>query len=157
MIVSDLGRLFALATIPIAFSLGFLRIEQLYLVGLVVGIFNVFFGISYQSYLPALIDRADLVEGNSKLEVSRSTAQLAGPAIAGGAIQAIGAARAIYIDAASFLLSAASLWLIRKPEPEPSPGSASGKTGLWHAMGGGIQAGIRNPTLVKNARCQGTL
>ena len=61
--------------------------------GLVVGVFNVFFGISYQSYLPALIERADLIEGNSKLEVSRSTAQLAGPAIAGVAIQAIGAAR----------------------------------------------------------------
>ncbi len=156
MIVSDLGRLFALATIPIAFSLGFLRIEQLYLVGLVVGIFNVFFGISYQSYLPALIDRADLVEGNSKLEVSRSTAQLAGPAIAGVAIQAIGAARAIYIDAASFLVSAASLWLIRKPEPEPSPGSASGKTGFWHEMGEGIQVVIGNPTLWKIAGCTAT-
>ena len=110
MIVSDLGRLLALLTIPVVFSLGRLQIEQLYIVGLVVGIFNVFFGISYQSYLPALIARSDLVEGNSKLEVSRSTAQLAGPAIAGFAIQAIGAARAIYIDAASFLISAVSLW-----------------------------------------------
>src|SRR6202165_996394 len=107
MIISDIGRMVALLTIPIAFSLGILRMEQLYLVGLVVGIFNVFFGISYQSYLPALIDRADLIEGNSKLEVSRSTAQLAGPAIAGFVIQWIGAAQAILIEAASFLVSAA--------------------------------------------------
>jgi MFS family permease len=156
MIISDLGRMVALVTIPIAFSLGYLRIEQLYVVGLVVGVFNVFFGISYQSYLPALIDRADLVEGNSKLEVSRSTAQLAGPAIAGVAIQAIGAARAIYIDAASFLVSAASLWLIRKPEPEPSPGSASGRTGFWHEMWEGIQVVIGNPTLSKIAGCTAT-
>jgi len=156
MIISDLGRMVALATIPIAFSLGILRIEQLYVVGLVVGVFNVFFGISYQSYLPALIDRADLVEGNSKLEVSRSTAQLAGPAIAGVAIQAIGAARAIYIDAASFLVSAASLWLIRKPEPEPSPGSASGRTGFWHEMWEGIQVVTGNPTLWKIAGCTAT-
>jgi MFS family permease len=156
MIISDLGRMVALVTIPVAFSLGILRIEQLYVVGLVVGVFNVFFGISYQSYLPALIARADLVEGNSKLEVSRSTAQLAGPAIAGVAIQAIGAARAIYIDAASFLVSAASLWLIRKPEPEPSPGSASGRTGFWHEMGEGIQVVIGNPTLWKIAGCTAT-
>jgi MFS family permease len=151
MIGSDIGRLLALLTIPVAFSFGLLRMEQLYLVGLVVGVFNVFFGISYQSYLPALIERADLIEGNSKLEVSRSTAQLAGPAIAGVAIQAIGAARAIYIDAASFLVSAASLWLIRKPEPEPSPGSASGRTGFWHEMWEGIQIVVGNPTLWKIA------
>jgi MFS family permease len=156
MIASDIGRLVALLTIPITFSLGLLRMEQLYVVGLVVGVFNVFFGISYQSYLPALIDRADLVEGNSKLEVSRSTAQLAGPAIAGVAIQVIGAARAIYIDAASFLVSAASLWLIRKPEPEPSPGSASGRTGFWHEMWEGIQVVIGNPTLWKIAGCTAT-
>jgi MFS family permease len=156
MIASDLGRMIALLTIPVAFSFGVLRIEQLYLVGLVVGVFNVFFGISYQSYLPALIERADLVEGNSKLEVSRSTAQLAGPAIAGLAIQVIGAARAIYIDAASFLVSAVSLWIIRKPEPEPSPGSASGRTGFWHEMWEGIQVVVGNPTLWKIAGCTAT-
>jgi MFS family permease len=156
MIISDLGRMVTLLSIPIAFSLGILRIEQLYVVGLVVGVFNVFFGISYQSYLPALIDRADLVEGNSKIEVSRSTAQLAGPAVAGVAIQAIGAARAIYLDAASFLVSAVSLWLIRKPEPEPSPGSASRRTGFWHEMWEGIQVVTGNPTLWKIAGCTAT-
>jgi MFS family permease len=156
MIVSDLGRMLALLTIPVAFSLGQLGMEQLYVVGVVVGVFNVFFGISYQSYLPALIDRADLVEGNSKLEVSRSTAQLAGPAIAGFAIQAVGAARAIYIDAASFLVSAVSLWAIRKPEPRPEPATASGKTGFWHEMWEGIQVVIHNPTLWKIAGCTAT-
>jgi MFS family permease len=156
MIASDLGRMLALATIPVAFGLGLLRIEQLYLVGLVVGVFNVFFGVSYQSYLPALIDRADLVEGNSKLEVSRSTAQLAGPAIAGVAIQAIGAARAVYIDAASFLVSALSLWLIAKPEPEPKPGSEAGRSGFWHEMWEGIQVVTGNPTLWKIAGCTAT-
>jgi MFS family permease len=156
MIWSDLGRMVALLTIPVAFSFGLLTIEQLYVVGLVVGIFNVFFGISYQSYLPALIDRADLVEGNSKLEVSRSTAQLAGPAIAGFAIQAIGAARAIYLDAASYLVSAVSLWLIKKPEPQPSPATASGRTGFWHEMWEGIQVVIHNPTLWKIAGCTAT-
>jgi MFS family permease len=156
MIASDLGRMVALVTIPIAFSLGLLTIEQLYAVALVVGVFNVFFGISYQSYLPALIDRADLVEGNSKIEVSRSTAQLAGPAIAGFAIQAIGAAEAILIDAVSYLVSAFSIWLIKKPEPQPAPATASGRTGFWHEMWEGIQVVIHNPTLWKIAGCTAT-
>jgi len=156
MIASDLGRMVALATIPAAFSFGVLTMEQLYAVGLVVGVFNVFFGISYQSYLPALIDRSDLVEGNSKIEVSRSTAQLAGPAIAGFAIQAIGAAEAIVIDAVSYLVSAVSIWLIKKPEPKPAPATASGRSGFWHEMWEGIQVVIHNPTLWKIAGCTAT-
>jgi MFS family permease len=156
MIASDLGRMVALLTIPIAFSFGALTMEQLYAVGLVVGVFNVFFGISYQSYLPALIDRADLVEGNSKIEVSRSTAQLAGPAIAGFAIQAIGAAEAILIDAVSYLVSAVSIWLIKKPEPKPAPATASGRSGFWHEMWEGIQVVIHNQTLWKIAGCTAT-
>jgi MFS family permease len=156
MIASDLGRMVALFTIPVAFSFGVLTMEQLYVVGLVVGVFNVFFGISYQSYLPALIDRVDLVEGNSKIEVSRSTAQLAGPAIAGFAIQAIGAAEAILIDAISYLVSAISIWLIKKPEPKPAPATASGRSGFWHEMWEGIQVVIHNPTLWKIAGCTAT-
>jgi MFS family permease len=156
MIASDLGRMVALATIPIAFGLGVLTVGQLYAVALVVGVFNVFFGISYQSYLPALIDRTDLIEGNSKLEVSRSTAQLAGPAIAGFVIQWIGAAEAIVIDAASYLVSAVSLWVIKKPEPQPSPATASGRAGFWHEMWEGIQVVIHNPTLWKIAGCTAT-
>ena len=39
---------------------------------------TVFFDVSYQSYLPSLVERDRLVEGNSKLEISRSGAQLAG-------------------------------------------------------------------------------
>lgn len=156
MIAADLGRMVALITIPFAFSLGVLTMEQLYVVGLVVGVCNVFFGVSYQSYLPALIDRADLIEGNSKLEVSRSTAQLAGPAVAGFVIQAIGAARAIYIDAASFFVSAVSLWAIRQPEPKPNPASASGRSGFWHEMREGIQVVFGNPTLWKIAACTAT-
>ena len=88
--------------------------------------------------------------------MSRSTAQLIGPAIAGVAIQAIGAARAVSIDAASYLVSALSLWLIKKPEPEPKPGSANGKTGFWHEMWEGIQIVIGNPTLWKIAGCTAT-
>ena len=90
-------------------------------VALLVGIANVFFDVSYQSYLPALIPRTDLVEGNSKLEVSRSAAQLAGPALAGFLIQAIGAVESLWVDAASFAISAASLFGIRKPEPAAVP------------------------------------
>ncbi len=156
MIVCDLARLLLIASVPVAALLHVLTMNQLYVVALLVGIANVFFDVSYQSYLPTLIPRTDLVEGNSKLEVSRSTAQLAGPAIAGFLIQAIGAVESLWVDAASFGFSAASLFGIRKPEPAPQPGTASGEAGFWREMWEGIQVVIGNPTLWKIAGCTAT-
>jgi MFS family permease len=151
MVASDLGRLVCLTSIPVAFALGVLRMEQLYAVGTIVGVLNVFFGISYQSYLPALIHRGDLVEGNSKLEISRSIAQLTGPALAGILIQATGPARAVYLDAASYLASALSLGWIGKPELTPGEHAESRRTGLLHEMWEGIQVVLGNSTLWKIA------
>ena len=126
MIVCDIGRGLALGSIPVAFLLNLLTLEQLYFVALLTGIFTVFFDVSYQSYLPALVDRPNLLEGNTKLEITRSTAQVAGPAVAGFLIQWIGGAKAVAVDALSFFLSALALASIKKPEPEPQPSTASG-------------------------------
>ena len=79
MIAGDLGRAAALATIPVAFALGVLTIVQLYVVGFVVGVLTVFFDVAYQSYLPSVVARDQLQEGNAKLEVSRAGAAVIGP------------------------------------------------------------------------------
>src|SRR5690242_11212099 len=81
LIVADIGRVLLLGSIPAAALLGVLRMEQLYVVGLLTGVLTVFFDVAYQSYLPVLVSREHLVEGNSKLEVSRSVAQIAGPGV----------------------------------------------------------------------------
>jgi hypothetical protein len=86
LIVGDLGRALLLLTLPISYALGILSIPQLVIVGLVLGTLTVFFDVAYQSYLPSLIPKEDLVEGNSKLEVSRSAAGLLGPSLAGALI-----------------------------------------------------------------------
>jgi MFS family permease len=156
MIGCDLGRLLALGSIPVAFALGALTLEQLYVVALLVGIFTVFFDVAYQSYLPALVDRPNLIEGNTKLEVTRSAAQITGPAVAGFLIQWIGGARAVAVDALSFLLSAIAILTIKKPEPEPKPGTASGATGFIPEMREGIDVVFKNPILWRIAACTGT-
>ena len=75
-----------------------------------------FFDIAYQSYLPTLIERTDLVEGNSKLETTQSAARVVGPAIAGFLIQLVGAAMAVAVDAMAFLTSASLIFSIKKHE-----------------------------------------
>jgi len=156
MIVCDIGRGLALGSIPVAFLLNLLTLEQLYFVALLTGIFTVFFDVSYQSYLPALVDRPNLIEGNTKLEITRSTAQVAGPAVAGFLIQWIGGARAVAVDALSFFLSAIALASIRKPEPEPKPSTASGTSGFIPEMREGLDVVIGNPILWRIAACTAT-
>ena len=105
MIVSDLGRALAMASIPIAYWLGDLTMLQLYVVAAVVGALSVTFDVSYLSFLPGLVERERLGEANSKLLGTQSVATLAGPTLAGALIGAFGAAVAVLADAVSFALS----------------------------------------------------
>jgi MFS family permease len=117
LIIGDLGRALVLGSIPLAYQLGVLHIVQLYICAFVTGILTVFFDVAYMSYLPSLVERSQLVEGNSKLEISRSAAQLGGPGLAGGLIQILSAPLAILFDSVSYLWSAAFVFWIRRPEP----------------------------------------
>jgi MFS family permease len=122
LIVGDLGRAVLLISIPAAYAAGHLTLAQLYVVGFLVGIHTVFFDVAYQSYLPSLVDRASLVEGNSKLNVTSSGAQLAGPGVAGGLIAIVTAPYALFVDAVSFLVSGSFTAAIRKHEEPPARG-----------------------------------
>lgn len=119
LIAGDLGRAAVLISIPVAFALDALTIWQLYVVGFLSGCLTVLFDVAYQSYLPTLVERHQLVEGNSKLETSRSAAQITGPGIAGVAIGALSAPLAIVLDSLSYLVSALFVLGIRRREPKP--------------------------------------
>ena len=144
MIVADVGRAIALLTIPFAFLFDVLTIWQLYAVGFLNGCFTVFFDVSYQSYLPSVVERDQLVEGNSKLEITRSASQILGPGAAGILIGALRAPLAIFVDAISFLVSALFLVWIRRPEPEPEPHDET--TGPRPSMRREVAVGLRYVT-----------
>ena len=119
LILADLARALTLITVPVAYWLDALTIWQLYAVAFVHGIGTVFYDVAYQSYLPALVGREQVVDGNSKLEISRAAANIGGPGIAGSLVAILTAPVAILADAISFLASALLLGLIKKPEETP--------------------------------------
>ena len=121
LIAGDLIRAAALSSIPVAFALNSLTIWQLYVVGFINGCATVFFDVAYQSYLPSLVERDQIVDGNSKLETSRSAAQITGPGVAGVLIGAFSAPFAIVLDALSFVASALFMFAIRRHETAPEP------------------------------------
>jgi MFS family permease len=139
LVAGDLGRAVLLATIPLAWALDVLTIWQLYGVGFGVGICTVFFDVAYQSYLPSLVDREQLVEGNAKLEVSRSGAQIAGPAIAGPLIQILTAPVAVLVDALSFVASAVFLVRIRTRETAPERPAAGDRPAMRRELAEGLR------------------
>ena len=123
LIVADIGRAALLGSLPLAWYFDVLTLLQLYVVALLTGVLTVFFDVAYQSYLPSLVGRDHLVEGNAKLEASRAVSQIAGPSIGGALVQWLTAPYAIVVDALSYLWSAVFLGAIstREERPERAP------------------------------------
>ena len=144
MVGTDLARALLLSTIPLAAWLGVLSFGQLVGVSVLAGLLTVQFDVAYHSYLPALLPREDLFDGNRRLMMSAATAEILGPGITGVLIQAITAPVAILLDAISFLVSAVSVWLIRTPEPEPVPEQHES---LWLEAAEGARTIARHPVL----------
>jgi MFS family permease len=158
LISGDLVRAVALATIP---GIWFVRqdllgMPWLYAVAIVVGIATVFFDSAYQAYLPSLVERNQLIEGNQKLEISRSTAQLTGPGVAGAMISFLSAPVTIALDAVSFFVSAVAVWLIRKPEPAPEPRTGGQQSNFLAEIREGLGVITGSPILRAIAACTST-
>jgi MFS family permease len=145
MIAADLGRMVLLGLVPFAALAGILRMEHLYIVGFLVGIMNVFFDVAYTAYLPTLVERDRLVEGNSRLQVSASIAEIGGPGLAGGLVQLVTAPVAIAADALSFLVSALSLAWIGASEPRSM--STDGPGSIPAEIREGLRFVFSNPVL----------
>ena len=151
LIAGDLARAGLLASIPIAYAMDVLTIWQLYGVGFFVGIATVFFDIAYQSYLPALVERQQIIDGNAKLEISRSAAQLGGPGIAGLLVGWLRAPAAILVDAVSFLGSAFFIFSIRKLELSQADRAPRRK--MRTELREGLSYVLRHPYLKNIAAC----
>ena len=155
MISMDIGRAAILLMIPLASALGLLRIEVLYAVALLVGALSVLFDVAHLAFLPSLVERERLVEGNSKLQTTTSVAQVAGPGLGGVLVGLLGAAFAVLIDALSFLASALLIGGIRVKES--SGAAASDARGVIGEIGQGLRVVVAHPILRVLAGCSGTI
>jgi len=150
LVANDLIRALALGSLPVAYYLDLLTFGQLCVVALIAGTATVFFDVAYQSYLPSIVDRRQISEGNSKLEVSRSVAQVAGPGLSGFMIRFLGAPLMVLVDAVSFLLSAAFVARIRHEEPVHDK---STRRALRVEIAEGLRFVLKHPLLSRIAAC----
>ncbi|TLZ94768.1 MAG: MFS transporter [Methanobacteriota archaeon] len=153
LIAGDLGRGFIVVAIATLTLLGIVRMEYLYVLGFATGILTVFFDVSYQAYLPALVPRGQIVEGNSKLEATNTTAQVTGPVLAGFALKAVGYAFAMVADGLTFFFSAGLMARIRTPEAVPA---TSERRAVTTEIREGLHVVFRDRRLWSIAGCTGT-
>lgn len=158
LVAADIGRGVILMSIPVSYVLGTLTMWQLYIVAFTTGTLTAFFDVADQSYLPAILDRDDLVDGNADLQISYSVAQIGGPTLGGNLIAIIAAPFALVIDALSFFISGGFISAVRRREVKPERRvDASGRPASMRAeIADGLRYVLGNRYLRPIAACTGT-
>lgn len=158
MVWCDLGRLAVVGSVPLAVAADALTFAQLCAVAALSSVLSVFFSVAYPAYLPTLLRREQLMDGNGKLGSSQSVAQVAGPGIGATLVGLFGAANAMAADAMSFLASAGGLLAIRTAEPPVAKTGAAaiGRSGFRARIRDGLSYVVREPILLRGMLWSGS-
>ena len=124
MISADLLRAVMIMTIPVLSWQGSLSVWWIYAVGFLNGTISIAFDASEFAAIPGLVNSDDLVTANGRIQASYSAATIIGPLIAGALLTIMSVESVFTVDAASFLVSAAALWMVRASFNSSDPGAA---------------------------------
>jgi Na+/melibiose symporter-like transporter len=144
MIAVDILSALAIASVPVAGALGILSVVWIIAVLFLISTFGIFFQACEFAAVPSLVGKDDLVAANGRVQASFAAAQIAGP-FAGGALLAFAPVEVLlYGDAATFLVSAIALALVRAPFNSPVTRRA---TSLRQDIAEGLRYVLRHPVL----------
>lgn len=153
MIFCDATRMLLIASVPLVGLAGYLSLPYLYAIVGVSGILTVQFTIAYRSQLPKLVPSSQLVEGNGKLGMCESLAELVGPALGGALVGLVGSSRTLFANVLTYGLSALTLGLLRVPASEADESDTSNRVSFKAAMGEGLTFVRKQPILRKLLIC----
>jgi predicted MFS family arabinose efflux permease len=139
LIAADLGRMAVMIAIPVAAALRALTLVELGMALALMSTLTVIFDVADHAFLPRLITRDQLVDGNAKLATTDSLAEVGGPAIAGGLFQLLSAPIAVASCALTYLASALILATLPPSKPGPPATAASA------APAGGVRIVLAHP------------
>jgi MFS family permease len=140
IVMSDVGRACLLGTIPVAWLLGILTMEWLYVIAFLTGALSLIAGLAHQALLPVIVAREQLVDANSKMALTATAAEVAGPTIASSLVQFFTAPVAIAADAVSYLVSALMLSRIRTSETGHARAPLRGR--MWRDIAQGVRLAL---------------
>lgn len=112
MIITDILRGFFILLIPLLHFFDLLPIGYIYFSAVILSILTLLFDSASDSYIPTILKREQLMDGNSKLVMVATIMRVVGPVIAGILIATFGAAETVGINGLTFLISAIFLLFI---------------------------------------------
>lgn len=115
MIIVDLLSAAVVAALPLAAAVGALSIWWIYTTAFVLATLGIAFQAAQFAAIPSLVSRDQLVTANGRIQASFSAATVVGPLAAGALLAFIPIDGLLYIDAATFVISALALSLIARP------------------------------------------
>ncbi|MFO0775551.1 MAG: MFS transporter [Nitrospiraceae bacterium] len=139
MIGVDLLRTVLVALIPILYGLDLLALQGLYCLVFLNAIVSMVFGPALASSVPLIVERTQLTSANAWLQGTANIGVLVGPIISGLGIATIGAQNVLYVDAATFLISALCLMPIAVREPEWGIKSTTTNRSFLHELSVGFR------------------
>ena len=119
MIVTDLLHASVVASIPVAAAAGLLSVWWVMTAVFVASTLSIFFDASSFGAVPSLVEAGDLVTANGRIQASFAGATVLGPLVAGALLIALPVEQLLVVDAATFVVSAVALTLIRRPFNTP--------------------------------------
>lgn len=130
MIGVDLIRTVLVMLVPLLYAMEALTLERLYLLVFATSIVSTVFGPALASAVPLIVPRTQLTAANALIQSTTNIGLLIGPAVSGVGIATIGAHNVLYLDAATFMVSALCLMPIRLRESMPGDAKTAGGPGL---------------------------
>lgn len=114
MIATDLLAAVVVVSVPFASAAGLLTVWWILAVIFIASTLGIFFEASQFGAIPSLVSRDDLVTANGRIQASFAAANVLGPLGAGALVAFLPLETILFVDAASFLVSAATLLAIRR-------------------------------------------
>ena len=146
-VVGEVMLALVVASVPLAWRMGWLAMPWLYVVGFVIGSIYTTAGSAAQIVLTQVVARERLVEAHAKNALATSGAEVAGPGFAGVLIKLVGAPLALLVDAGLLIVSATILRGIHVFEQRP-PRVAFGAGHFWRDLRAGVRFVMSHRLLV---------
>lgn len=143
MITVDVLRALMILLIPLLYAMGGLTLDRLYILVFANAIVSTVFGPALASAVPLIAPPDRLVAANALMQSTANVGLLVGPSVSGIGIVLMGAQNVLYLDAATFLLSALCLIPVRIKETLRFAGAAGTSRWWTDGVGQDLLAGFR--------------
>lgn len=139
MVWVDFARTLLVLLIPILYAFGELTLNRLYASIFLMALVSTLFGPALSAAVPQIVRRDQLTAANALLQTTTNIGMLIGPLISGVGIALVGSQNVLYVNAATFLISAMCLIPIQL-RPLAILSNAAAVRGRWNQE---LFAGIR--------------